>query len=277
MANTSSSSPSRKRVDPKLKADMARLGFGEASDEIRKRLILLLCGREKQGKTHFALTAPDPIAYINFDVGEEGVIQKAKAMGKTIFHQKFRRPMTFDHSGSASATGAQEEWIRFSKTWYKLIEVPGLRTIILDTETEANELIRLARLGKLSQVKPHHYGPVNAEYDSLLKSAYDSGLNVVLIDKMKKEYKNDKWNGNYERKGFGEMGFIAQVIAQMHRYREDELEEGESWPEDSFAIRVTECRQNAALAGAEFNNAFTCNFPFLATQVYPDTDLEDWK
>ena len=36
-------------------------------------------------------------------------------------------------------------------------------TVVMDTASEAHELSRLAAFGKLTQVMPHHYGPVNAE------------------------------------------------------------------------------------------------------------------
>lgn len=270
-------SPQAQAEAARLRSQMTTLGFGTAPDEVLHRLIMVLSGLEKKGKTHFAFTAPGPIAYFGFDVGEEGVIQKFVNQGKIIFPQRFKKPMTFGQDSMPSAAGALDEWLRFSRTWYKTLQIDGLRTVILDTESDAHELIRLARLGKLSQVKPHHYGPVNAEYVTLLKAAYDSDKNLILIDKMKKEYVNDKWNGKYERKGYNEIGFLAQVIMVMKRYKQEDLAEGESWPEDSFAAVITDCRQQPELNGVEYNNSFTCNFPFIATQILPETTLGDWQ
>lgn len=264
---------------------MEQLGLSEADSIIRPRLVLSLSGLEKTGKTHTALTAPGPIAYLNFDIGDEGVVGKFKESGKQIFHRRFSKPMSFGPAGEPDASGALAEWIQFSRTWYKLLGVEGLRTIILDTETESWELARLARLGKLSQVKPHHYGPVNAEYNGLLKAAYDSDKNVILIGKMKKEYKNDKWNGGYERAGMSGLGFIVQVILQTFRY--DEVAEGEDRVKDSFAVVVKDCRQNPALKGEEFcgvmpwDNAAgeisMTSFPWIASQVIEGTTPEDWE
>ena len=56
---------------------MEEAGFHKAETiETHKRLIVSIAALEKCGKTHFALTAPGPIAYFNFDIGVEGVIGK---------------------------------------------------------------------------------------------------------------------------------------------------------------------------------------------------------
>ena len=40
------------------------------------RLVVRVGGLEKEGKTHFALTAPGPIGAIDMDRGMEGVVEK---------------------------------------------------------------------------------------------------------------------------------------------------------------------------------------------------------
>jgi len=253
---------------------MKAAGFTDEDPGLKNRLIMSLSGREKQGKTHFALSAPDPLAYINFDVGDEGVIDKFRGSGKTIFHRRFSKPMTFK-DGAPVADGALAEWLRLTQSWYKLLAIPDLKTIVADTETEIWELIRLARLGKLTQVKPFHYGPVNAEYDAFLKAAYESDKNIILIGKSKKEYTNDKWNGGYERAGFSNLGFIVQVVAEMHRYGRAELSEDDDPVLDSYACRIISCRHNPALEGCEFNNRNTCNFEHVQMSVLAKMDPED--
>jgi hypothetical protein len=59
-------------TDAKLKS----LGFSDAVVETPYRLIASVSGKEKTGKTHFALTAPEPIIFFNIDVGTEGVVGK---------------------------------------------------------------------------------------------------------------------------------------------------------------------------------------------------------
>ena len=49
-------------------------GFTRANSVVRRRLILSIEALEGAGKTRFTLTAPGPIAFLNFDYGLEGVI-----------------------------------------------------------------------------------------------------------------------------------------------------------------------------------------------------------
>ena len=48
----------------------------KASTSIVKRLIMNVIGKEKSGKTNFALSAPGPTLLFDFDYGLEGVVQK---------------------------------------------------------------------------------------------------------------------------------------------------------------------------------------------------------
>ena len=51
-------------------------GFAPIKKLDRTRLIVSVEGLEKRGKTHFAMTAPPPIAYFDMDIGAEGVVNK---------------------------------------------------------------------------------------------------------------------------------------------------------------------------------------------------------
>ena len=56
---------------------LAKLGVYDAKTiKLYPRIILSLCGLEKQGKTHFSLTAPGDIMYFNLDNRMEGVVDK---------------------------------------------------------------------------------------------------------------------------------------------------------------------------------------------------------
>ena len=115
----------------------------------------------------------------------------------------------------------------------------------------------MARFGKLSQVMPHQYGPVNAEWRRLIRKAYDSDVNLILLHKMKKKYVNDKWNGSYERSGFADIGFLAQCNAEVSR----DAETGE------FRCHVIDSRQNPDLANVDLEGPM-CNFETLLDLVF---------
>ena len=59
-------------------------GFTTADLQVRDYLVLSVFAQGGVGKTHFALTAPGPIAYFGFDIGGEDPVrkfQKAKYIG----------------------------------------------------------------------------------------------------------------------------------------------------------------------------------------------------
>lgn len=234
-------------------------GFTKATDKILPRLIASVSGREKNGKTSFALSAPGPIILFNLDYGLEGVIGKY-AGDKDIYvkEYRFRRNDTPDKYNTL--------WANFTTDYYNALKSKA-RTIILDTATEVWELLRLARFGKLAQVQPYHYGPVNAEYMSLIREGYSYDKNVILLHKLKKQYVNDKFSGDYERAGFTNTGFLVQTNLEVYR---EGLDGG-------FCVRVIDCRQNSMLGGMELplSDEFT-GFGFLAQMIFPDSSEGDW-
>jgi len=239
---------------------MTALGFTRATKEtgVKHRLVLSLEAREKQGKSHFGLTVPAPIALFDFDTGLEGVLSKFSAT-KEIWYNDYRK------LGNALDQAQYTiMWEKFHKQYLGALGMPEMRTILIDTASEAWELLRLARFGKLTQVMPYHYGPVNAEFREMIRKVYDTDKNLILLHKMKKRYRDDKWDGGYERSGFGDMGFLVQVNARIYRD-----EDGE------FVLEVRDCRQNAAIAGMEFSGPM-CNFQFLAASIF-NTSPDEWE
>ena len=61
-------------------------GFKRAQVLDLKRLILSVDAEQKRGKTHFALTAPRPLGFINLDDGLEGVINKHDPKHLSLIH-----------------------------------------------------------------------------------------------------------------------------------------------------------------------------------------------
>jgi hypothetical protein len=238
-----------------------KMGFTAAKDmKTKPRIILSISALEKCGKTHFGLSAPGPIAMFNTDTGEEGVIEK--------FPNKNIQIMSIDRVDENSADQAPKEFKRFKEAYMDVLRGNYARTILIDTATEIWEILRMARFGKLTQVMPYQYGPVNAEYRALIRDAYNYDKNVILLHKMKAQYINDKRTGEYERAGFSDTGFLVQVNAQMYRYA----------PEDGgdFAMFIRDCRQTPEIAGEELVGPL-CSFPFLASMVIPSVDPSEWE
>jgi hypothetical protein len=135
----------------------------------------------------------------------------------------------------------------------------------MDTATEAWELVRLARFGKLTQVMPMQYGPVNTEFRDMIKQVYKTDKNLILLHKVKKEYVDDKFTGELERAGFGDTGYLVQINLLL------------GWDEDEgFSMYIRDCRQNMDIAAKKVSEPMN-SFPYLATMVYEESSLEDWE
>lgn len=248
--------------------ELTSLGFSPAADHTSPRIIMSVQGLEKQGKTHLALSAPGPIAYFNSDIGMEGVV------GKFLTHKQIH---VFDVDTPSDSTKATAEWDRVVKAYRAVLASPisQVRSVVFDTETELWELIRLARFGKLTQVMPHNYGPVNAEYRRLIREAYDSDKNLILLRKMKPLYINDKRTKDYEASGFGDMKFLSQVNVQVYRDDPWTDENGVLVPGE-FHVYVKDCRQNENLQGTDLAGPLA-TFQFLASMIVAGTGPEDWE
>src|ERR1700723_169108 len=137
--------------------------FVRASAPVTHRLIVNAEGEEKSGKNHFSFSAPGPVYLHSFDIGNEGVVQKFQSE-KEIYIAEYELSM---QPGEASAVevaeAAEKVWQQFISNYRDGLASCGNGTTVVDTGTEMWELLRLARFGKLTQVMPHHYGPVNKE------------------------------------------------------------------------------------------------------------------
>lgn len=243
-------------------------GFEKVDDTPKYRLVVAIDGKEKEGKSHFALTAPGPIAVINTDLGLDGVVQKFST-DKMIIQSSYA--VDYDPGEkTASVIGeADDKWLALRRDYLGALEA-GIRTLIVDTATEAWELLRLARFGKLSQVMPHQYTPVNAEFRYLINRAFEFNSNVILIHKLKPVWVEGsdgkgRKTGKFERAGFNDTGYIAHVNCRSYRDKDNE-----------FHLSIENCRQNPELAGMDLETPMN-SFPFLASMVFEGTDPSDWE
>lgn len=249
----------------------------------RRRLILSVEGLEKEGKTNFALTAPGPIAYMDFDVGLEGVVEKFLRghMGlppREIYRRvdpKSGLPNPY-RSRHAKKADAEAEWGQFETDYYNALQ--RARTTVVDTGSAAWELKRLAAFGKLTQVMPHHYVGANDEFRQMINDAYDGDSNLIVLHKRKAEWKEGKdgkgqKTGNYERSGFAEMGFLVQANLVAYRLDPNAREfEGDL----GFRLYIRDCRQNPELAGMVLMNDMI-TFQNLAMLIEPESDPAEWE
>lgn len=268
------------RSETDFKKRMADLGFVEADDAVYPRVITGVGGREKTGKTNFALTAPDPLAIFSLDIGTEGVVNKFKAAGKDIWVHEIEMPETYEESIKVwDGEKGSKEYPGVAPVYRKILKEPEIRSIIFDTATEMWELLRLRRFGRTEKVMPYQYGPVNAEFRRMLKQPYSCQKNLILLQKMKPVYIDDKRTKDFENAGFADTPYLVQVNLEMFR-SEPKIRcpycDKADGKHRHWCVLVKDCRQNPNLAGQVFKDNM-CSFPVLASMIIDGTGVEDWQ
>lgn len=246
-------------------------GFAPAPTKSRYRMIVRSFGPEKTGKNHFGFTMPGPIGGQYRDPGGiEGVVEKfaTAPLGPKAIYAKYYRFKKEEYTQD-QAQAMRDEFI---KDYHRLLDIPA-RGIQWD-ETETWELFRYAEFGDKSD-KPNAYEPLYAAYRSLLQDAYDAGVNLHLIQKVKEKWvsveetdrngrtKNvGRPSGIFEPTGMRELGYLVQVNVE-HRWSK----------EKGFTCYIHSCRQNMQLAGEEYADL---DFATLGRLVFEHSSDEDW-
>jgi hypothetical protein len=221
------------RNDDKQAGARGAVPWEQAPTELTRHCVLMsVYGDTGTGRTSFALSAPGPIAYIQCAEKYEGIVQPF-ARDKDIRMVDFSVDLSGTESGSKSAAArADVAWRLLRSAWYDAINGGWARTVVLDTDTDAWELIRLSFFGDLKPAGGRietNWGPVNAEWKALFKSAkHTDEVNVIVIAQTKDEYALAKKTGGAKRGGMGErtgrtiragqkdMGFMSEVIVRTH-------------------------------------------------------------
>jgi len=236
--------------------------FTPLTSSIPRRLVWRSWGREKSGKNHFGLTAPGPVYGLYFDPGGlEGMVEKFLDE-KEVHAIQFR--FNKKRNGQDEAKALKQDWIDAYEE-----SLNNAKTIQWD-ETELWELCRFAEWGRES-AKGREYGPLNGEYRGWIQDAFDAGVNLQLIQKVKEEWIDDKPSGEMVPFGFKQAGNIVQVNLE-HSYTPPE--DPDAPKADGFNVKIYECRQNMGLS---FENYGNIDFATLGQLIYPDSEAEEWQ
>ena len=245
---------------------------------IRRRMVMSIEGDYGTGKTDLALTAPPPIAFFKFDLNADHTLAKWAAT-KTIYKCEYDIPEPDDPKAKELATGL---WTKFTSDYHRAIQSPKIRSIVWDTASEVWEQCRLAAFGKLTNVMPHHYVETNNKFRRLIREAYESDTNLIMIHRLKDEWQNyigtdgkekGRKTGRKERAGFSDIAFACAVMVQTVFNPEDS--------DSPFQARVLKCTQTPQLTGrvyTQIGDIRMNSFPVLASDVFPGTDIDkDWS
>lgn len=248
-------------------ADLLSLGFEEASNIVPRRLLVASDGLEKSGKSNLWLTAPGPIAGINLDIGLEGVIHRY-TKNKKIWMVNYNVPPISNQKDYIS------HFQSVKKAYEAAVNHKDVRTVVIDTGSDMWDLVILAEFGVLNPTTSKGslaFTTANSVFRGLIKMVYDTDKNLIMTHKISKEWAKgsdgkNAWTGGYERDGFRGSGYLIQVNVR-HAY--DPVTQ-------KFSMKIVDCRQEFSLSGFELGHD-ECNFPSLASTVFPETTPADWK
>lgn len=187
---------------------------------------MLIYGDTGSGRTRLALTAPGPIALAHTAEKIQGTLQQYLRSAR-----KQVRVLNFGVTAAGDPQSISDQvlpvWERMTASW--MSAGAWASTQVMDTDSEAWELIRLAYFGELNPKgrTDSLYGPVNARWKRLFNISRqpeeDGGRNIVVISQTKDEYidkKNSQGQRSSERTGrtirAGQKGmpFWADVIVR---------------------------------------------------------------
>lgn len=275
------------------------------SFEVRERKPRVICavdGREKSGKTHLCLDAPDPVALLSFDFGDEDVVQKFQDKGRQVVvaDLKWEVPKEF-RGGMGTITDAakgdalskwicDKVWGPFLYTVNKIIASGQFRTVVVDKATEAWQVCRLGVYGRLASNRQDLQTEANARWREFVRlfAASELPINLMLIHDQREEWvskkveekggdgSTEKWfkSGAWVRDGNDKVPFLIQVGLETrfippvkHPTRQAIVHE------HKFEAEVKINRGHPEVVGTVFDNAEWLD---VMTTCRPEIPLEDW-
>lgn len=254
--------------------------FQSAVESDSRNIIWSSEGEGGTGKTHFGLTAPEPIAVFLFDpAGLKGLMCQDAFKNKDIrvinYYEEFNIAGIRDKAERAAA--AMDTYLKFVDDWETAKK--KARTALWDKEDHVWEMLRYAHHEDFS-AEPKSYYELNMMYKGWFTEAENCGLNLGVTRGMR-----EKWGkiGVYRsgpKQGMPQFGGTGELIPRGQKEVRELVQVNLShrWDgeQEAFVTTILEkCRLGNALEllGKEFENM---TFLDLALALYPESDPDEW-
>ena len=163
------------------------------SDPIIPNIVVSVSGIPKTGKTHFACTFPEPIKLFSFDRGAARVLRNLP--DRKVDVESITLPIIED----TTDTWALPIWESFYAKYKETVAEGKYQTIILDTATAVEEVLRQAVLEYAQELAAEknrnkqrlattEYLSRNLKMSAIFDQAKDAGINLVVI-----QYLRERW------------------------------------------------------------------------------------
>lgn len=249
--------------------------YESLSTDAPKSIAWASTGGDGSGKSHFALTAPEPIFVCAFDpFGMNRVSKdvKLRADGKTpkeirIARYPFNASAYKDRGAVQSA--AMELWKQFRADYDEALT--HCRTILWDREDLMYEMQRFANFGAQSDA-PKEYGPLYLEYGWLIQKSQAHGVNLGVLRGIREKWvsKFDPAKGKMVAHNTGDM--IPDGMKKIADHVDVTLDHRWSAVDKSFIVKIDKFT-NPSEKDMEYPNL---TFPDVAQLAYPETSAEEW-
>jgi len=167
--------------------------------------IVLAEGLQGAGKTHFAMTFPEPIFLLDTENRADKVAAKFKAEGKQVYRKKC---MSFDDIRQAVAQ--------------LIFAQHGGGTIVIDSGSDLQSYAETEFLqqNRKEKIWPQVlWGEVHAKTDNLLAAIRDKGFYCVITGRLKEEYIGEYGegvkSGNMVLEGYKKLPYRVDVFLRL--------------------------------------------------------------
>ena len=173
-----------------------------------------ISGLPKSGKTHLALTWPDPLVIYSFEHGARFVATKFP--GKSIKIREFKLPII---ESDNPAPYAEAIWEDFQKTFKEDAYSGQYQTLIIDTGTHLWAVLRQAiteskNRRRLTEIE---YALPNLKMGSIYSHAAEAGVNLVVLNYLRDKYVKGENTGELELSGWGQTEGLVDVVMETAR------------------------------------------------------------
>jgi hypothetical protein len=226
-------------------------------------------GLEKNGKTTFVGSAPEPLVIFTTDFAGIRRAQLDKRFpGKDIRVEVLPEIDMNAHADNIKSS-AKKAVDDFKSKWDNALR--AARSVGVDNASDLWLLFRLAEFGRTkidSRTFGSEYDGINADFTNVIRQSYKCAVNVILLHQVnaQRDEKGKITAGSYSRKGFRHLGPLVDELVYL--YRNDD--------NGDFMLRVIESGFNSSLRNLEWKTNPDVAFIDYALKVFPQSTPDQW-
>lgn len=262
------------------------------SAEIARVCTVASFGVRGTGKTRFAASYPEPIGIIPLDrktrytlakeisqtgkkviIPKEDFIRVSDPMGLAARKNDCdsKKQMKYGDPKPDCCAKHYYRWHanRVKEAAFTMVNMPisQCRSIVIDTGTQLAKDLLFACYGRDTKIMPRDRGEYNSEMEIFINTCAQK--NLLITHKAKEIWKGEKPTGQFERRGWADIGYHCDCEIQHLRDKKT----GE------FYVDVIVSQTNPALFGV-YGQRLLVNeditFQNLALNIYEDSEEGDW-